>query len=134
MARVVKTLLPPLRVIKYFHAFVNRFLSFNSTGHKKHNFFFFFFASPWHKDALNVRSRQPTSCELCSQVKLRCARRRSFCTRQGRELQRADMFRESVLHSNELERRSKTQENQSSVTDGLPDESTKVRSSQKEGL
>lgn len=56
-----------------------------------------------------------------------------LCTRQGQELRRADMFRESVLHLNELEQRSKTQENQSSVTDGLPDESTKVRSSQKKG-
>lgn len=36
--QVIKTLLPLLLVIKYFHAFVNRFSSFNPTGHKKHNF------------------------------------------------------------------------------------------------
>lgn len=36
--RVIKTLLPLLLVIKYFHAFVNRFSPFNPTGHKKHNF------------------------------------------------------------------------------------------------
>lgn len=38
--QVIKTLLPLLLVIKYFHAFVNRFSSFNPTGHKKHNFCF----------------------------------------------------------------------------------------------
>lgn len=36
--QVIKTLLPLLLVIKHFHAFVNRFSSFNPTGHKKHNF------------------------------------------------------------------------------------------------
>lgn len=34
--QVIKTLLPLLLVIKYFHAFVNRFSSFNPTGHKIH--------------------------------------------------------------------------------------------------
>lgn len=38
--QVIKTLLPLLLVIKYFHAFVNTFSSFNPAGHKKHNFRF----------------------------------------------------------------------------------------------
>lgn len=37
--QVIKTLLPLLLVIKYFHAFLNRISSFNPTGHKKNTTF-----------------------------------------------------------------------------------------------